>query len=708
METTKTTKTTTQIMDKGTHERTHYCGSLRPAHMGVKATLKGWVQRRRDLGGVIFIDLRDKTGICQVVCDAAIMGAEQFALAEQLRNEYVIEVTGLVEQRSEDTINPLIPTGEVDLRVESLIIYSEAKNTPFRIGESSGIKEELRLQYRYLDLRAPEMISNLQMRQTVTQAVRSHMIDLGCLEVETPLLTKSTPEGARDFLVPSRLSKGSFYALPQSPQIYKQLLMVSGIDRYFQIAKCFRDEDLRADRQLEFTQVDMEFSFVDEETIIGMLETLFQKIMKKTLGRDIALPMQRITYQDAMACYGFDKPDLRFGMPMVDLTDFMKTCDFTVFKKVATSGGVVKALNIKGGQELTRSQIEYLTERAIEHGGSGMAWIALDAAGNLQSILTKYFSEAQMQQLLETMEAQPTDMIVFCAEPKDKASVILGHLRLDIGDMLGLRKKDDFAFVVVTDFPLFEYDEVSKRHVAMHHPFTRPKDEDVHYFDTEPSKMRAKAYDVVLNGIELGSGSIRIHDRDLQAKMFQTLGFSDEQIENRFGFMLKAFEYGVPPHGGFAFGLDRLVMMLVGASTIREVIAFPKTRDGSCVMMDAPSEVDQDQLEELSIYLSSALEHEKSKKSLDLSVIEYVSDLSRLELTQHEKVSFAKDLQDVIAFADQIAKVDVSDVPPLNNVFANVNRFRDDVSMPSLTLEDTLKNAPEREAAYFFVPKTVE
>jgi len=689
-------------------ERTHYCGSLRPMHMSEKVTLKGWVQRRRDLGGVIFIDLRDKTGICQIVCDAKVMGIEQFALAEQLRNEYVIEVTGLVEQRSADTINPLIPTGEVDVRVESLIIYSEAKNTPFRVGESSGIKEELRLKYRYLDLRAPEMISNLQMRQTVTQAVRTHMINLGCLEVETPLLTKSTPEGARDFLVPSRLSKGSFYALPQSPQIYKQLLMVSGIDRYFQIAKCFRDEDLRADRQLEFTQVDMEFSFVDEEAIIAMLETLFQKIMKETLGRDIKLPMQRITYQEAMACYGFDKPDLRFGLPMVDLTDFMKTCDFTVFKKVASSGGVVKAINIKGGQELTRSQIEYLTERAIEHGGSGMAWIALDAQGNLQSILTKYFSESQMKQLLEKMDAQPTDMIVFCAEPKDKAHVILGQLRLDIGDMLGLRSKDDFAFVVVTDFPLFEYDDTSKRYVAMHHPFTRPKDEDVHYFDTEPSKMRAKAYDVVLNGIELGSGSIRIHDRALQAKMFKTLGFSEEQIENRFGFMLKAFDYGVPPHGGFAFGLDRLVMMLVGASTIREVIAFPKMRDGSCAMMDAPSEVDPDQLEELSIYLSSALENEKSKKSLDLSVIEYVSDLSRLELTQQEKVSFAKDLQDVIAFADQIAKVDVSDVPPLNNVFANVNRFRDDVSKPSLTLEETLKNAPEREAAYFFVPKTVE
>jgi len=676
--------------------------------METQVTLKGWVQRRRDLGGVIFIDLRDKTGICQIVCDAAIMGPEAFAHAERLRNEYVIEITGRVEQRSEDTINPLLPTGEVDVRVQSLIIYSEAKNTPFRIGESSGIKEELRLQYRYLDLRAPEMLANLQMRQTVTQAVRSHMIDLGCLEVETPLLTKSTPEGARDFLVPSRLSKGNFYALPQSPQIYKQLLMVSGVDRYFQIAKCFRDEDLRADRQLEFTQVDMEFSFVEEAAIIGMLETLFQKIMKATLGRDIKVPMQRITYQEAMSCYGFDKPDLRFGLPMVDVTEFMKTCDFSVFKKVVKTGGVVKALNIKGGQGLTRSQIEYLTERAIEHGGSGMAWIALDAQGNLQSILTKYFSDTQMQQLLKLTEAQPTDMIIFCAEPKEKASVILGHLRLDIGDMLGLRKKDDFAFVVVTDFPLFEYDSVSKRHVAMHHPFTRPNDEDIHYFDTDPSKMRAKAYDVVLNGIELGSGSIRIHDRDLQTKMFKTLGFSEEQIENRFGFMLKAFEYGVPPHGGFAFGLDRLVMMLVGANTIREVIAFPKMRDGACAMMDAPSEVDPEQLEELSIYLTSAIENEKSKKTLDLSMIEYVANLSKLELSQHEKVSFAKDLQDVIAFADQIAKIDVSDVPPLNYVFGTVNRFREDVCMASLPLEETLKNAPEREAPYFFVPKTVE
>ena len=695
-------------MTSSTKKRSHFCGELKREHIAEDAVLKGWVQRRRDHGGVIFIDLRDKTGICQIVFDAANLSSDDFLKAEQLRSEYVIEVSGLVERRSEDTINALLPTGEVDIRARALTIFSQAKTTPFRVAESQGIKEELRLKYRYLDLRAPEMLANLQMRQVVTQAVRQHLIDLGCLEVETPILTKSTPEGARDFLVPSRLSKGSFYALPQSPQIYKQLLMVSGIDRYFQIAKCFRDEDLRADRQLEFTQVDMEFSFVDEEDVIGILETLFGKIMKSTLGKEVEIPFRRMTYSEARECYGFDKPDLRFGMPMMDLTEFMKACDFTVFKNVVTKGGVVKAITIKEGQQFTRSQIEYLTERAVDYGGSGMAWIAIDPEGSIQSILTKYFTEAQMGELIDRMQAQPGDMIIFCAEPMEKARVILGSLRLDIGDMLGLRKKDHFAFVVITDFPLFEYDEAFKRYVAMHHPFTRPKDEDLELFDSNPRQMRAKAYDIVLNGIELGSGSIRIHDRSLQSKMFATLGFSDEQVENQFGFMLKAFEYGVPPHGGFAFGLDRLIMMLVGAPSIREVIAFPKMRDGSCPMMDAPSEVDQDQLEELSIYLNSAIESEKSKKSLDLGLIEYVSDLAKIELTQQEKLSFAKDLQEVIAFADQIASIDVSKVPPLNHVFSVSNQFREDVVTASLTVEDILKNAPQRQEAYFFVPKTVE
>lgn len=689
-------------------KRTHYCGELSKREVGSKAVLKGWVQKRRDLGGVIFIDLRDKAGLCQVVFDAANMSPEDFGKAEKLRNEYVIEVTGWIEMRSEETVNPLIPTGEVDMRASGLVIYSESKNTPFRIGESAGIKEELRLKYRYLDLRASEMLSNLKLRQTVTQSIRSHLIELGCLEVETPILTKSTPEGARDFLVPSRMSKGSFYALPQSPQIYKQLLMVGGIDRYFQIAKCFRDEDLRADRQLEFTQVDMEFSFVDEGDVIEILETLFQKIIYEATGKRVTLPMRRMTYHEAMECYGFDKPDLRFGMPMVDLSEFMKTSDFSVFRKVVDKGGVVKALNIKGGQKLTRSQVEFLTEKAVEYGGSGMAWIALDATGAIQSILTKYFTEAQMDTLLKLMCAEPEDMIIFCAEPANKARVVLGNLRLEIGDMLELRRKDDFSFVVVTDFPLFEYDEASGRHVAMHHPFTRPMDDDLHLFETDPGKMRAKAYDIVLNGIELGSGSIRIHDRAMQAKMFETLGFTEEQVENRFGFMLKAFEFGVPPHGGFAFGLDRLIMMMVGATSIREVIAFPKMRDGSCAMMDAPSQVDSDQLEELSIYLTSALEQEKSRQNMDLSVIEYVSDLARIELTPHEKVTFAKDLSDVIAFADQIAALDVSGLEPLNQVFGSDNRFRTDVPAKSLDIEDVLLNAPERKESYFFVPKTVE
>ncbi len=689
-------------------KRTHLCGTIRKAHIGMEATLKGWVQRRRDLGGVIFIDLRDKSGICQVVFDLANMSKEDFAVAEHLRNEYVIEISGLIEERSEDTINAAIPTGEVDVRAKRLTIYSEAKNTPFRVGESSHIKEELRLKYRYLDLRAPEMLQHLMLRQTITTSVRSYLQSIGCLEVETPILTKSTPEGARDFLVPSRLSKGQFYALPQSPQIYKQLLMVSGVDRYFQVAKCFRDEDLRADRQLEFTQVDMEFSFVDAEDIIEILEELFQKIMQETKGIKIDLPMRRMTYREAMECYGFDKPDLRFGMPMVDLTDFMAEVNFSVFSKVLHSGGIIKALNVPGGQSFTRSQIEYLTERAVFHGGNGMAWIALDETGAPQSILTKYFTEEQMRDLISMMEAKPGDLILFSADSPEKARYVLGSLRLDIGDLMGLRKKDHFAFVVVTEFPLFEYDQAARRYVAMHHPFTSPVDEDKPLFETSPDQMRAKAYDIVLNGIELGSGSIRIHDRDLQAKMFETLGFSDRQIESRFGFMLNAFEYGVPPHGGFAFGLDRLVMMLAGVDSIREVIAFPKMRDGSCAMMDAPSEVDPDQLEELSIYLHSAYESEKKKQAMDLSVIEYVSDLAKIALTTAEKISFTSDLESIIAFADQMAAMDLMAMTAGDIVETGSNRFRADVPVKAITLSDALKNAPEVQADCFFVPKTVE
>lgn len=692
-------------MEKKQMKRTQMCGSIRPEHINKEAVLMGWVQTRRDLGGVIFIDLRDRTGISQIVFDAAYLSKSDFEKAEKLKNECVIAVSGLIELRAKETINPLIATGEVDLRARALTVYSEAKNTPFKIGESKHIKEELRLTYRYLDIRSTEMQNHLQLRQKVTQAVRNHLIEKSCLEVETPILTKSTPEGARDFLVPSRMTKGAFYALPQSPQIYKQLLMVGGIDRYFQIAKCFRDEDLRADRQLEFTQVDMEFSFVDEEEVIEILEALFSDLFYKTLGLNIKTPMRRMTYEEAMERYGFDKPDLRFEMPMVDLTDLMRTSTFSVFKNVVDRGGVVKAIAIKGGQAFTRTQIEYLTERAIEHGGNGMAWIALDESGGIQSILTKYFTEIQMQDLIEQMGAEPGDLIVFCAEPGKKAREVLGHLRLDIGDMMGLRKKDDFAFVIITDFPLFEYDDKAKRYVAMHHPFTSPKEA---HFDDSPEKMIAKAYDVVLNGVELGSGSIRIHDKAMQAKMFETLGFTEEEVRNRFGFMLDAFEYGVPPHGGFAFGLDRLVMMMVGAQTIREVIAFPKMRDGSCAMMQAPSNVDVQQLEELSLYLSNAIEHERVKSTMDLSVIEHVANLSRIALTETEKLSFAKDLNEVIAFADQLADLDLEAIEPLNHVMGTNNCFRVDEVKPSLEVEALLSSAPERRDNFIFVPKTFE
>ena len=422
-------------------KRTHFCGSIRPEHVGQTSVLKGWVQRRRDLGGVIFLDLRDKTGICQVVFDAANLSEADFQKAESIRNEFVIEVSGLVENRSEDTINRLLPTGAVDIRANKLTIYSQAKNPPFKVGESLNIKEELRMEYRYLDLRTPEMLSNLMMRQTVTKAVREQLIDLGCLEVETPLLTKSTPEGARDFLVPSRMSKGSFYALPQSPQIYKQLLMVGGIDRYFQIAKCFRDEDLRADRQLEFTQVDMEFSFVDEEDVIEILEKLFQNIMRDAVGYELKLPLKRMTYHEAMECYGFDKPDLRFGMPMVDLTEMMRVSDFSVFRKVVDQGGVVKALNVKGGQSFTRTQIEYLTQKAVDFGGSGMAWIAIDEHNVIQSILTKYFTEAQMAEILRQTDAKAGDLIIFCAEPISKQELYLEVFDLKLEKCLDLERK---------------------------------------------------------------------------------------------------------------------------------------------------------------------------------------------------------------------------------------------------------------------------
>ncbi len=689
-------------------KRTHYCGLLTKDELQKEVVVMGWVQRRRDLGGVIFIDLRDREGICQVVIDASQLNAHEFTLAEKLRNEYVIAIKGVVEKRSLDTINLSIPTGDIDVRANTLMIYSESKNTPFGIEESMNVREDLRLKYRYLDMRNPRVLENLKMRQKVTQAIRTSLLQKGFLEMETPILTKSTPEGARDFLVPSRIKKEKFYALPQSPQIYKQLLMVGGIDKYFQVAKCFRDEDLRADRQPEFTQVDMELSFVDEEDVISLLEQLFIDLLKESHQIEINHPFKRLTYKEAMSLYGTDKPDLRFEMPIVDLTKIVAQSKFGIFTKAIASGSVVKALTVKAGDEITRSQIDYLTKRAFEHGGSGMAWISIGIDGQLKSVLTKYFTDEQMVELIKTADAQNGDLIVFCAEPLEKAQSVLGNLRLDIADMLDLRPKDKFTFAIVTEFPLFEYDPIAKRLVAMHHPFTMPVEEDIDKFSVAPLEMRAKAYDIVLNGVELGSGSIRIHNPKIQQQMFETLGMNQDTIDSRFGFLIDAFEYGVPPHGGFAFGLDRLLMLLSGSSSIREVIPFPKMRDGSCAMTDSPSQVDQYQLEELHIRLmTQTLESPKvEKESLDR--IDYVANLARIELTEKERTSFSRDLSDIIAFADQLNGIDLSGYEPLTHVATKTHSRRKDKWIKSTDVETLLKNAPSKVESYIHVPRTVE
>jgi aspartyl-tRNA synthetase len=691
-----------------TLKRTAYGGRLRESNIEETVVLTGWVQKRRDLGGVIFIDLRDKTGIVQVVFDLANLSKEDFDAAEKLRNETVIAVKGIVEKRDEDTINPNLATGTIDIRANALTILSESKNPPFIIEEAGQVREELRLKYRYLDLRRPEMRRNLELRQKITNIVRQVMQSEEFLEIETPMLTKSTPEGARDYLVPSRLEKGAFYALPQSPQIYKQLLMVGGMDRYFQVARCFRDEDLRADRQPEFTQVDLEMSFVDQEDILVLMENLFKTIFKETLDITFDKPFRRMTYHEAMECYGFDKPDLRFDMPMVDLTDLMSVCSFDVFRKIVDRGGIVKGLTVPGGDELTRTQIEELTRHAISYGGKGMAWIAIGKDGELKSVLTKFFSESDMAQIIERLGAKPGDLMIFSADEPAKARTILGSLRLDLGDMLGLRKKDDYAFVIITDFPQFEWSEQEERYMAMHHPFTMPREEDLPLLDTDLGAVRAIAYDFVLNGIELGSGSIRIHQEAIQAKMFECLGFTAEEARERFGFMLNAFEYGVPPHGGFAFGLDRLVMMMVGAASLRDVIAFPKMRDGSCAMIETPSQVDPKQLNELSIYLEGQTMPEVQKEAFNGETIEYVAKLSRLELAEDEKEELTKNLLDIIAFADQLSAIDTTDVPPLDHILPIQNVFRPDEVKPSFTPESLLKSAPKVINNCYFVPKTVD
>ena len=592
-------------------KRTHYCTAVGVEQMDETITVMGWVQRRRNLGKLIFIDLRDRTGVLQIVFDEEVTRDEDFLKAEKLRSEFVIAITGKVASRGENGINPSMKTGMIEVYATELRILSEAETTPFEIVENSEVKDELRLQYRYLDLRRPDMQRNLILRSKVAQSVRQFFAEEDFLEIETPMLTKSTPEGARDYLVPSRVNPGEFYALPQSPQIFKQLLMVGGYDRYYQIVKCFRDEDLRADRQPEFTQIDMELSFVDEEDIMGINERMLKKVFKEAMDLDIELPIPRITYKEAMDRYGSDKPDTRFGVELVDLSETVKDCGFKVFDGAIESGGSVRAINAKGCGELGRKQIDAIVKHGQDYGAKGVAWIQIRPDGEEKSSFAKFLQEDTLVAIKEKLDAQPNDLILVVADKNDTVFAALGALRLEIAKRLELTRKDDYQFVWVTQFPLFEHDEEANRYVAMHHPFTMPMEEDLHLLDTDPGKVRARAYDICLNGVELGGGSIRIYQKEIQEKMFQLLGFTNEEAYERFGFLLNAFKYGTPPHGGLAYGLDRMVMLMCQASSIRDVIAFPKVKDASCLMTKAPSMVDEKQLEELSIALALKKSEEK-------------------------------------------------------------------------------------------------
>ena len=564
----------------------------------------GWVQRRRDHGGLIFIDLRDREGIVQLALDPD-RDPEAHAKADRVRSEYVIAVRGEVSHRPEGTVNPKMKTGEVEVEVRELKILNTAKTPPFMIDEYSDVAENVRLKYRYLDLRRPIIQQNLVLRHRVAQTVRGYLAGNGFLEVETPVLTKSTPEGARDYLVPSRVNPGNFYALPQSPQLFKQLLMVSGYDRYFQIVRCFRDEDLRADRQPEFTQIDCEMSFISRDDVLSVMEGLIATVFKTAIGVDVPLPVARMTYAEAMDRFGVDNPDLRFGLELRDISDLVRGCGFKVFAEAVAGGGLVKALNAKGCGHFSRKELDDLTDFVKIYGAKGLAYVKVLENGTWQSPISKFFTADELAALSRNLDAQPGDLLLFAADSFRIANESLGRLRGHLGQKLGLAKKDEFKFVWITDFPLLEWDGEARRHVAVHHPFTAPMDEDVPLLDTDPGRVRAKAYDMVLNGSEIGGGSIRIHDRIIQSKMFDMMGIGEEEARVKFGFLLDALEYGAPPHGGIAFGLDRLVMILTGSDSIRDVIAFPKTQKATCLMTEAPGEVDEKQLRELSIRLAT-------------------------------------------------------------------------------------------------------
>lgn len=584
----------------GNLKRSHMCGNLRTSNIDEEVILMGWVQRERNLGSLIFIDLRDTTGICQIVCDNTV-SQEIFKKAEKIRSEYVIAVKGKVRERQ--SINKDIPTGQIEVLAKELRILNKSETPPIYIKDEDNVSETMRLKYRYLDLRKPSMQNKLKMRHKAAKVVRDFLDENDFVEVETPMLTKPTPEGARDYLVPSRVNPGDFYALPQSPQLMKQLLMVAGMDRYYQITKCFRDEDLRANRQPEFTQIDIEMSFVDVEDVIEMNEKLLYRLFKELKGIEIKLPIKRMTYKESMERFGVDKPDLRFGFELVDISHIVEESEFKVFSGTVKNGGCVKGINVKGyGDEFTRKDISKLEDYVKDFGAKGLAWIKMTEKG-ITSPIAKFLSEEELNSILETMNGEKGDLLLFVADKLNIVFDSLGNLRNEVARKLNLIDEDELNLIWITEFPLFEYDEEENRYVAKHHPFTHPMEEDIHLLETEPEKVRAKAYDIVINGDELGGGSIRISNSDLQKKMFVALGFSREEAQDKFGFLLDAFKYGTPPHGGIAYGFDRLIMLLTNSSNIRDVIAFPKTQSATCLLTDAPGKIGEEQLKEVHLKL---------------------------------------------------------------------------------------------------------
>ena len=585
-------------------KRTHRCGELSAVNVGETVTIMGWVQKNRNKGGLVFTDIRDRSGIIQVVCEEGKTDAAIIEKAASLRSEYVVAIVGKVERRS-GAVNDKITTGEIEVVPSELRILSEAQTPPFPIEENSKTKEEIRLKYRYLDLRRPDLQRNLKMKSQVMTLTRQFFSEEGFLEVETPMLGKTTPEGARDYLVPSRIHPGSFYGLPQSPQLYKQLLMCSGVDRYIQIARCFRDEDLRADRQPEFTQIDMELSFVDVDDVIEVNEKYLKKLFKEVLDVDVQLPIQRMTWQEAMDRFGSDKPDLRFGMELVNVSEVVKDCGFGVFTGALENGGSVRGINAKGQGSMPRKKIDKLTAFVKDYGAKGLAYVAIQEDGTVKSSFAKFMTDEQMQTLISAMNGEAGDLLLFAADKNKVVWDSLGALRVELAKQLELLDKNEYRFVWITEFPLLEWSEEQNRFVAMHHPFTMPMEEDIQYIESDPGRVRAKAYDIVLNGNEIGGGSVRIFQDDIQEMMFKALGFTTEQAYSQFGFLLDAFKYGVPPHAGLAYGLDRLVMLMAKQDSIRDVIAFPKIKDASCLMTEAPTPASEKQLEELSLEVTA-------------------------------------------------------------------------------------------------------